>query len=184
MQRDGLTPATPGTLQALTSVERNIVFLIRMCETMNVPFCKGVYDRQLAKDIFHSCDIGTQDFQNLGIEVRPTARLALLTAAARAGGRDHDSASGTSLLVADFPKASTEDFDAYKPEKELKCTGKPPKSRVATVDEWRKHGVRFARWWAAFYGAPYLRVIKYTVECLPDRSENLPAVYPFWNVTS
>ncbi|MEC8942146.1 MAG: hypothetical protein VYC95_05395, partial [Verrucomicrobiota bacterium] len=179
MDKDGLAVQTPGTLKALGHLERALLYLVRACDQFNVLFGRGAHGHDLARMIFHAMDLGGRDLQAIQYPTLPSPRLALLIPAVQWGGRDHESAPQASLLAADFPKARPQDFDTFVRQADLKLGPKPPKARVGTLDEWRKHCFRAAWTFAIHYGAEYYVHLHRLVSFLAEGAEFDADRYPF-----
>lgn len=93
-----------GTLGALRSGPRYLVYLARGCDTFHVTLCEGILGRDLYDGLRLAGDAARTLLTNNGFPAPINNRVAYDLAALTWGGRDRHSVRDCALSAADFPR--------------------------------------------------------------------------------
>ena len=139
------TKTAEGTLGYLRRNEpRYVMLLARGANTFDVALGQGYTGTELYDALRHAGDSAQALATRMGFPVEMKNRIALAFAALALGGRDTNHMPDYCLGVADFPKTTQEQFDAWIPPTDRNLREKRPKGPI-TMAVWADQAARHTR---------------------------------------
>ncbi|CAE7248885.1 unnamed protein product [Symbiodinium sp. CCMP2592] len=145
-----------GKLSAIGRQEERLVFLLRGCDSLDVPLAAGVVGKELFHSLRAAATQARPKLRQLRFPVNLTNRLCYALASASFGAKDVKSLPLHCGSAADFPQTEEADFDAYSSPPDLKLEARP--RGPTTVSTWLRNALRQAWGLACVYGQQHYAV--------------------------
>ncbi|CAE7767408.1 unnamed protein product [Symbiodinium sp. CCMP2592] len=145
-----------GKLSAIGRQEERLVFLLRGCDSLDVPLAAGVVGKELFHSLRAAATQARPKLRQLRFPVNLTNRLCYALASASFGAKDVKSLPLHCGSAADFPQTEEADFDAYSSPPDLKLEARP--QGPTTVSTWLRNALRQAWGLACVYGQQHYAV--------------------------
>ncbi|CAE7403461.1 unnamed protein product [Symbiodinium sp. CCMP2592] len=145
-----------GKLSAIGRQEERLIFLLRGCDSLDVPLAAGVVGKELYHSLRAAATQARPKLRQLRFPVNLTNRLCYALASASFGAKDVKSLPLHCGSAADFPQTEEAEFDAYSSPPDLKLEPRP--RGPTTVSTWLRNALRQAWGLACVYGQQHYAV--------------------------
>ena len=145
-----------GKLSAIGRQEERLVFLLRGCDSLDIPLAAGVVGKELFHSLRAAATQARPKLRQLRFPVNLTNRLCYALASASFGAKDVKALPHYCGSAADFPQTEEADFDAYTSPPDLKLEARP--RGPTTISTWLRNALRQAWGLACVYGQQHYAV--------------------------